>query len=681
MRPQMILKSLQCQVSPKAVDAKLYFQNGDAIGGTIRDGSSDEMFALGALIFDVEGAKRISAGESNDEVEVSSGWSDGINLDEAAAMAGTKDSPVLMAQVPLEDRLALVLIDGHHRMFRAWAYGEEKLPAYVFTPQQTMELVQTTPALQEVLEKNLERLGIEKSQPGSSDVHVPVAGEEERIGKVIGHAVKTALAPDPVPREKMPEPAEKLGPGAGTNDIPSQFDMQQVVEGMDWEMDNAQVSEPEAYLNVLDALTNDPSHYRKLMASHGGWFEETYNTHKDTRQEDTDPFENVGYSLDLGCGPVREGGHIGLDTYPYDYGTVVHDLSLGIPFEDGSCSRVRLGYSLEEMDDPKALLSEVHRVLMPGGQFIYEGPNDIYNAQEWRTEYPGFVLTNSEQHVGKEGPGQNTYRQEFSRIASPDPATAQDSQPRTGVASYDSLPADALLAADAVGYFWSDATSSGPGNRRHGYPSQGAMVPRVKEMGSAGGGGWSNRLLWSRPMTFRKDIEGAEEYNPSEPPRTKEEREVAEALRKPQNPNPPAPAPLRGTPTVEKILKTARVVQIVKANSAKRIVYGVVLAPNEIDAQDDVMTEEDIERSAHQYLRESRVIGAGHERAIKAHPVESFIAPQDMHFSGQYGEQDVKKGSWVLGVKVDDPSEWAKVESGEYTGFSVGGMGNRQQVA
>lgn len=123
-----------------------------------------------------------------------------------------------------------------------------------------------------------------------------------------------------------------------------------------------------------------------------------------------------------------------------------------------------------------------------------------------------------------------------------------------------------------------------------------------------------------------------------------------------------------------------RTIPIFKADKTKQIVYGVVLEPDTVDAQEDVMLAEDIEEAAHKYLAESRTVGSRHAKPIKAVPVESYIAPVDFHGEGQYGNQIVKKGSWVLGVKVLDAREWAKVESGEYTGFSVGGVGEREQL-
>lgn len=132
---------------------------------------------------------------------------------------------------------------------------------------------------------------------------------------------------------------------------------------------------------------------------------------------------------------------------------------------------------------------------------------------------------------------------------------------------------------------------------------------------------------------------------------------------------------------LQKVLKEDRYVPILKADKYKQIVYGVVLAPDEMDAQEDWMTAEDIEKTAHDYLIKSRVVGSGHKKPIDAGVVESYIAPQDFDLSGQYGSQKVKKGSWVMGVKVSDKDHWNKVVSGDIQGFSVGGFGLRDRGA
>lgn len=378
---------------------------------------------------------------------------------------------------------------------------------------------------------------------------------------------------------------------------------QELVSGMDYELERNKVVDPDiAREKAMEQMENDPKYYDKLWAQQRGTSDELAKDTEEGEQSD----DKMGLNLDLGSGNARESGFLGVDSYPYDHGTIVHDLDLGIPFQTESASKVRLCNVQMEEEDIKPLLSEIQRVLMPGGQFVYEGPNDIYNYPEFMHELQDMVLVgHEEKNVNKaEGNPSTLYRQSFERVAVPDAATANDAEPRIGVAAYDMLPADNLIGMDALSYLYSDATSSGRGNRNHGYPSQGAIVDKSK-----------------------------------------------------------------------------LIAKIMKADKMKQIVYGVVLEPDSIDSQDDYMTPDDIEETAHNYMENFRIVGSQHSKGIQAVPVESYIAPMDLHFDGgDNGPQVVKKGSWILGVKVKDPKEWDKVMNGDYTGYSVGGEGYRQEI-
>jgi hypothetical protein len=41
------------------------------------------------------------------------------------------------------------------------------------------------------------------------------------------------------------------------------------------------------------------------------------------------------------------------------------------------------------------------------------------------------------------------------------------------------------------------------------------------------------------------------------------------------------------------------------------------------------------------------------------------------------GGQLVKAGSWVMAVKVFDSKLWTGIESGDFTGFSIGALAKR----
>lgn len=385
----------------------------------------------------------------------------------------------------------------------------------------------------------------EKSQPSSSSVHVPapMGGEDKKAPKVPGAAnpnqsekrVVPVVPPAPAQSTTrsegvIPPPIANLeaevikaayGIGGnaqmGDNDEVGLYDMQQIIAGIDWEMaDTPGLDYTDAKDLALSNLETDPLYYRKrymeaentsdqlaLTDTQKGFDDEDEDPDEDFVGKDTQQTEDEaesnwpeGLNLDLASGPVREPGYIGLDLYPHDHGTIVHDLTLGIPVGDGVAKNIRLVNGLQYIDgfneDPKPLLSEIQRALMPDGEFVYEGPNELYNFPKWVEEggVSGMQLMssdelepgeNAEESEVEKIEGRPWVKQTYRRIAVPDAATANDAEPRIGIAQYDQLPADALLAMDALGYYWSDSTSSGRGNRLSGYPSQGALLSREQE--------------------------------------------------------------------------------------------------------------------------------------------------------------------------------------------------------
>lgn len=73
-------------------------------------------------------------------------------------------------------------------------------------------------------------------------------------------------------------------------------------------------------------------------------------------------------ALNVGCGPTRFAGEVGVDLYPTGGCDVQADL-MALPFADGSVDAVRLDHVLEHLDQAKAVgaLVEARRVLVPGG--------------------------------------------------------------------------------------------------------------------------------------------------------------------------------------------------------------------------------------------------------------------------------------------------------------------------
>jgi predicted SAM-dependent methyltransferase len=73
--------------------------------------------------------------------------------------------------------------------------------------------------------------------------------------------------------------------------------------------------------------------------------------------------------VNIGCGPNALAGWINLDAARGERIDVVWDLRRGMPFADGSCAAVFGEHVIEHVLEStgRALLSELHRVLRPGG--------------------------------------------------------------------------------------------------------------------------------------------------------------------------------------------------------------------------------------------------------------------------------------------------------------------------
>lgn len=114
---------------------------------------------------------------------------------------------------------------------------------------------------------------------------------------------------------------------------------------------------------------------------------------------------------------------------------------------------------------------------------------------------------------------------------------------------------------------------------------------------------------------------------------------------------------------------------IIQKDATKQIVTGPVLVPDKPDHHGDVVRKDNIESVAHDYLEShQQAVDEMHDNRKRAEHsvVESFTAPQDIEMGGE----TVREGSWVVSVKLGDEA-WKKVQSGEYTGFSIQGPGRR----
>lgn len=84
--------------------------------------------------------------------------------------------------------------------------------------------------------------------------------------------------------------------------------------------------------------------------------------------------------LDLGCGPNKKPGFLGVDQYTFpgvDYVTPLGDRLVKWPFADHSVEEVHCSHFLEHLDQSERayFMNELYRVLVPGGKALFITPH------------------------------------------------------------------------------------------------------------------------------------------------------------------------------------------------------------------------------------------------------------------------------------------------------------------
>ena len=114
------------------------------------------------------------------------------------------------------------------------------------------------------------------------------------------------------------------------------------------------------------------------------------------------------------------------------------------------------------------------------------------------------------------------------------------------------------------------------------------------------------------------------------------------------------------------------------------VVYAPAMQPSAVDKDGEVIPSEVIKNAAHNFLAEGKTdqIDADHNLITgKGKVVESWIAKEDKEYDlpNEEGSFKVEKGSWMLGVKPTEESK-EKIESGEFTGFSIFGEAEKIEL-
>lgn len=125
--------------------------------------------------------------------------------------------------------------------------------------------------------------------------------------------------------------------------------------------------------------------------------------------------------------------------------------------------------------------------------------------------------------------------------------------------------------------------------------------------------------------------------------------------------------------------------EFVAKNVPKKQVFGYVAVPNVPDYQGDLLSPEEVEKSAHAFMKnlahnEQKGEGSGTEHRVfkGAYPIISVL-DVDGSVAKSYGGKGIA-GGWFFGVQVTDDVVWKNIEDGKLNGFSGGGPASRVPV-
>lgn len=119
---------------------------------------------------------------------------------------------------------------------------------------------------------------------------------------------------------------------------------------------------------------------------------------------------------------------------------------------------------------------------------------------------------------------------------------------------------------------------------------------------------------------------------------------------------------------------------IAKRDDEKFLVFGWASMADVEDSQGDVISIDELEKAAYDFVLHSRNGGEMHEVFGVSTLIESFIVTPEKLTALGLAEDALPQGWWV-GFKVHDTEAWQKIKNGDYSMFSIGGRAIREAVA
>lgn len=115
-----------------------------------------------------------------------------------------------------------------------------------------------------------------------------------------------------------------------------------------------------------------------------------------------------------------------------------------------------------------------------------------------------------------------------------------------------------------------------------------------------------------------------------------------------------------------------RQLEITKKDTAKRIVYGIVYSPNELDLQNMFTDAKVIEEAAYNFLKNGNTKNIDSQHNLV--PDVGFVCESWIVKKNDPIFQNEAEGSWAIGIKILKDEIWEKIIKGEIKGISLYGV-------
>lgn len=130
-----------------------------------------------------------------------------------------------------------------------------------------------------------------------------------------------------------------------------------------------------------------------------------------------------------------------------------------------------------------------------------------------------------------------------------------------------------------------------------------------------------------------------------------------------------------------------KIFEIVRKDEDQQLVFGWASIAKTadgqtlVDYQGDVIDPEELEKSAYDFVLNSRATGEEHnpDKRGKGRMIESMVFTKEKQRALGIPEGILPEG-WYVGFHIDDPDTWDKVKKGSYLMFSIEGTGERVPI-